>query len=149
MNIPASLAIITMLLVVHARGAKPDRMLPFMLLALTPNPTPPLPKPLTQVQSADMGCVAAIAILADEQRRGTVGAKRFADVQADGRIWTGIVGDRIMFESGQPREVIAYAFREAAKSERRILRTPPAATKRTSDCIIQMTAELAKDSGPQ
>ena len=147
-----------MLLVVHARGAKSVSMVLTVLLAAAaalqtaPIPAPqslPLPKPLTQVQSADIGCVAAIAILADEQRRGAGGAKRFTDVQADGRKWTGIVGDRIMFESGQPREVIAYAFREAAKSERRVLRTAPAATKRTSDCIIQMKAELAKDSGPQ
>jgi hypothetical protein len=144
-----------MLLVVQIRGARPVSMNLTVLLAAAaalqtsaiPAPqSAPLPKPLTQVQSRDIGCVASIAILADEQKRGVSGATRFADVQADGRKWAGIAGDRIMFESGQPREVIAYAFREAAKSERRVLRTPPAATKRTSDCIIQMKAELAKES---
>jgi hypothetical protein len=114
-------------------------------LLLTLTAFSPLPIPLTNAQKSDIGCVAAIAIIADEQKRDVAYARRFADVQSAGRIWAGIVGDRITSASGQPREVIAFAFRQAAMDERRVLLTPPARMERAVQCIAQMQTELMKE----
>jgi hypothetical protein len=109
----------------------------------------PLPLPLTQAQSRDIGCVAVVAILADEQRRGIAEALRYPNVQNDGRKWAGIVGDRITRESRQPREVIAIALHQAAKDERSNLRTPPSRRERASECVMQMQADLIKETETQ
>ncbi len=117
------------------------------LVALAPS----TPQPLSPLHVRDIGCVAAIAILADEQRRGDK-ALRLADtplpdVQADGRKWAGIVGDRITYESGQPREVAAFAMRQAARAERNAARSSPDYSVRVSACIGQMKAELEQADG--
>ena len=94
------------------------------------------PTALTVTHQRDIACVVEIAILADAQRRGTLGGR---DVQANGRRWVGIVGDRITFESGQPKEVVGFAMNEAAKA-----RTGRATDDvQVAGCMRQMTAELA------
>jgi hypothetical protein len=70
------------------------------------------------------------------QKRGLAGG---ADLQANGRRWAGIVGDRIMFETGQPRELVAVAMNEAAES--RAARAVDNAA--VAACTRQMIAELA------
>lgn len=93
--------------------------------------------PLTEAHQRDIGCVAEIAVLADAQKRGVEGG---ADVQLSGRRWAGIVGDRIVFESGQPRELVAFAMQEAAKAS---VIGGGQRTDRRESCLGQMLRELA------
>ncbi len=82
------------------------------LLALTLAPASPLP--LTDIQQRDLGCVATLGIIAQEQNiPSKQAASQYPDLRKRGKIWTGKVGVRIMEESGQPREVIALAIKEA------------------------------------
>lgn len=93
------------------------------------------PTPLTESHQRDISCVVEIAVLANAQKRGVTGGP---DVQANGRRWAGIVGDRIMAETGQPRELVAVAMTEAARAR---------AGRTTDDlaiaaCARQMNSEL-------
>ena len=94
------------------------------------------PTALTETHQRDIACVVEIAILADAQKRGILAG---GDVQAKGRRWAGIVGDRITFESGQPKEVVGFAMNEAAKA--RIGRSADAVLQ--ADCARRMNTELA------
>lgn len=94
------------------------------------------PTALTETHQRDIACVVEIAILADGQKRGVSAG---GDVQAKGRRWAGIVGDRITFESGQPKEVVGFALNEAAKV--RFGRAADVALQ--ADCMRRMNAELA------
>lgn len=104
-------------------------MLIFALMLATPTP-------LTETHQRDIACVVEVAILADTQKRGQALG---ADVQASGRRWAGIVGDRITTETGQPREVVAVAMTEAARA--RAGKTMDAGY--LSACARQMAGELA------
>jgi hypothetical protein len=96
------------------------------------------PSALTQTQQSDIGCVAALATLAEKQRLGTAPTD-MADVRQSGKRWAGIVGSRIADQSGQPRELVAVAMTEAAKAEFQ----QPSDHARINSCVVQMTAELA------
>ena len=92
--------------------------------------------PFTETHQRDILCVVELAVVANEQRRGVT---QGADVQADGKRWAGLVGTRIVQESGQPRELVAFAMNEAAKARAgRVV-----ANDASSACIRQMKAELA------
>lgn len=78
-----------------------------------------LPKPLTAIHMRDIGCVATFGILAAEQRRGVTEAKIWPDVTEKGKIYAGIVGDRVVFESEQPKEAVALAIQQSAKDQSR------------------------------
>lgn len=113
------------------------------------------PAPLTETHKRDIGCVALLAIIADEQRRGAIDPSAFPDVRDTGKRWTGIVGERIMNETSQPKEVVAFAMTEAAKAEQnRVKNSAEPATDvsaRVTECNALMTAELAaqdRDSAP-
>ena len=88
-------------------------LFPFLILTAAT----PVPSPLTPDQIRDLGCVAVVAIIAEEQRQGLATAMAFPDMRLQGRKWAGIVGDRVTFESGHPKEVVAFAMREAAAAE--------------------------------
>ena len=75
------------------------------------------PSPLTEAHQRDIACVAVIGIIAYEQRAGKTSLQEFPDVRDPGKRWAGIVGDRIVFETGQPREVVAYAIGLAVDTE--------------------------------
>lgn len=94
------------------------------------------PTPLTETHQRDIACVVEIAILADAQQRGGGSG---ADVRTSGRRWAGIVGERITFETGQPREIVAVAMTEAAQA--RAARTADDAA--VAACARQMNSELA------
>ncbi len=66
---------------------------------------PALP-PLTDVQQRDIECVAALALVADEQERGVVGSGKWPYLVDRGKTYAGLVGERVMEESGQSREQI-------------------------------------------
>ncbi len=104
-------------------------MLIFALILATPTA-------LTDLHQRDIFCVVEIAVLADAQKRGASGG---IDVQVNGKRWAGIVGDRIMFETGQPREIVAIAMTEAAKARSARVTNSGAVTA----CTSQMQAELA------
>ena len=102
--------------------------------------------PLTELQKQQIGCIASLAILADEQARGVKGADTFTDVRITGRKWAGLTGDRIVFESGLPPQVIAMAINTAADYDRNLIKLAPdhqlamgALEKR---CVPMMTADL-------
>lgn len=94
------------------------------------------PTALSERHQRDIACVVEIAVLAEQQKRlGGEGA----ELEALGKRWTGIVGARIVEETGQPRELVAVAMTEAAKNRAgRIV-----ANDSGSSCIRQMQAELA------
>jgi hypothetical protein len=96
------------------------------------------PTPLTDTHQSDIFCVVEIAVLAEEQRRG---GPHDASLPLEGKRWAGIVGARIVEETGQPPEVVAVAMMEAAKA-----RAGKIMVNDKSSCIRQMKAELAADA---
>ncbi len=94
------------------------------------------PTPFTETHQRDIACVVEIAVVADEQKRGVSGG---TDVQANGKRWAGIVGARIVQETGQPRELVAFALNEAAKARQARARGDVS----VAECARRMTAELA------
>ena len=94
------------------------------------------PMPFTEIHQRDIACVVEIAVLADEQKRGVMGGG--ADAQASGKRWAGLVGARIVEETGQPREVVAFAMTEAAKARAGNNVAPDSVA-----CRQQMNAEIA------
>lgn len=107
-----------------------------------------VPTPLTEIHQRDIGCVAALGLVADEQRRGVQGNVDFPDVRETGKRWTAIVGQRIMAETGQPRELVAFAITEAVKAEQdHVLAAPDAGRTlkaRLDVCVSLMQAQLAE-----
>jgi hypothetical protein len=105
------------------------------------------PTPLTEAHQRDIGCVAVIGIIAHEQREGKAAAKGFPDVRETGKRWAGIVGQRVMDETGQPREVVAFAMKAAVDAEQQqaISANDPQnnATERFKACELRMQADLA------
>jgi hypothetical protein len=93
------------------------------------------PTAFTQSHQRDIACVVEIAVLADGQKRGVAGGP---DVQASGKRWAGIVGARIMAETGQPRELVSFAMTEAARARAR-----HGSAGDVSTCIMRMDGELA------
>lgn len=100
---------------------------------------PVAPSALSEIHQRDIACVVEIAVQADAQKRGIAGG---TDVQANGKRWAGIVGDRIVFETGQPREVVALAMQEAAQASA----TKPRDGAVLDACTRQMLRELAAAS---
>ena len=98
----------------------------------------PTPTALTESQQGDIACVVTLATLAEKQRLGTA-PREAADVQQTGKRWAGIVGNRITTQSGQPRELVAVAMAEAAKSEF----ARPSDLAQINKCTQQMAGELA------
>lgn len=100
---------------------------------------PAAPSALSEVHQRDIACVVEIAVLADAQKRGVAAGP---DMQQRGKRWAGIVGDRIVFETGQPREVVALAMQEAAQSGSGKMRDGGL----VAACTRQMDRELAASS---
>ena len=94
------------------------------------------PTAFSETHQRDIACVVEVAVLADSQKRG-VSAR--ADVQASGKRWAGLVGSRIVEQSGQPRELVAFAMTEAAKARQ----AKPSDDAGLAICISQMNVELS------
>ena len=90
-----------------------------LLLLLQSSPAA-LPQPLTETHMRDIGCVATLGLVADEQRRGISSSLRFPDVQERGSKFAGIVGTRVMQETGQPKEVVAGAISQSVNDQQRL-----------------------------
>jgi hypothetical protein len=105
------------------------------------------PTPLTDLHQRDIGCVAVMGIIAYEQREGKAALTDYPDVRETGKKWAGIVGQRVMDETGQPREVIAFAMKAAVDDEQAqvIAAADPKAhaADRFKACHLRMQGDLA------
>jgi hypothetical protein len=130
------------LLAVQELDARHDTMLIYALALTAAAPTP-----LTEAHQRDIGCVAVIGIIAHEQREGKAAAKGFPDVRETGKRWAGIVGQRVMDESGQPREVVAFAMKAAVEAEQvsvsNAMDSSAFAYRRVTECSAIMATQLA------
>ena len=104
-------------------------MIPIFALMLAPNP----PIPINETQMRDIGCVATLALAVSE---GT-------DLAKSAKRWSGIVGQRVMDESGQPRELVATAMLESANAQSRLAEGEEARDQRIAQCQAIMYSELA------
>ena len=125
---------------------------PFLVIAaITPAPSGAVS--LTPVHLRDIGCVAVMAIIAEDQNRGAAGIGAFPAAGLSGRKWAGIVGERVAGQTGQPIELIGFAMREAAKGEQAALQSAhlpggnrnAALAARYADCAPLMRADLEND----
>lgn len=95
---------------------------------------------------ADIGCVALLGLVADLQRKGEPYAVAYPDVRETGKRWAGIVGQRVMDETGQPRELVAMAIHQAVadwQAEMQRTADPRSLASRLDQCHGRMTADLA------
>ena len=94
------------------------------------------PSAFSETHQRDIACVVEVAVLADSQKRGVAAG---GNVQASGKRWAGLVGSRIVEQSGQPRELVAFAMTEAAKARQ----AKPSDDAGLANCINQMNIELS------
>jgi hypothetical protein len=105
------------------------------------------PTPLTDIHQRDIGCVAFFGVAAEQQRRSVSGYGMIPDVRTDGARWAGIVGERVMRDTGLPKEVVGFAIQESVPDAQRIfmLHNPyPAIERRVSECVPLMRKDLAE-----
>ena len=69
-------------------------------------PAPAMAQPLTDIHQRDLLCVAALAIVASEQERGIESALDYPLLAERGKIYAGLIGERIMTETGRTREQV-------------------------------------------
>ncbi len=77
----------------------------------------PLPQPLTETHMRDIGCVATLGLIASDQRRGMAPSIRFPNVMERGKKYAGIVGERVIAETGQSREVVRLAIMQSVEDQ--------------------------------
>ena len=80
-------------------------LLPFLMLALSQPATMPS-VPLDDNQRRDLSCVAVLAIVASEQERGVESALDYPLLTERGATYAGLVGERIMADTGRTREQV-------------------------------------------
>jgi hypothetical protein len=120
--------------------------LPFALMQAAA-PAAPLPQTtnMTEQHLRDLHCVAFFGVSASILRRGTTGYN-LVDVRTDGPRWAGIVGERVMRDTGLPKEVVGFAINEAVPDAQRIfqLNNPdPMIQKTQAECLPRMRGDLA------
>ena len=97
-------------------------ILSVMMIALAqPAASPAVP--LTDIQMRDISCVAVLAIIASEQERGVPSALEYPLLSQRGATYAGLVGERIMSETGKTREevqqeILAAVAEQQAKGGR-------------------------------
>ena len=72
---------------------------------------------LTEVQQRDIDCVATFGLIAFQQSQEAEGAERLRSMAEPGKVYAGLVGSRVMEETGLPREIIAAAIAESARAQ--------------------------------
>jgi hypothetical protein len=80
-------------------------ILSLLILALS-QPAPVPPAPLDESQKRDLTCVAVLAIVASEQERGIESALAYPLLSERGATYAGLVGERIMADTGRSREQV-------------------------------------------
>lgn len=132
------------LLAVNRGGANLDFMLIFAITLAASAPVT-----LSETNQRDIACVAVIGLHANGQRHKWEGYDEVPNVQESGKKWAGIVGERVMKETGLPQELIGFAITEAANAEQgrvNVADEPRAVIyARLHDCLPLMEADLAAD----
>ncbi|AMO70720.1 hypothetical protein [Sphingorhabdus sp. M41] len=77
-----------------------------LLMLLLSQPAASPPAPLDEIQRRDLSCVAVLAIIASEQERGVESALDFPLLSERGATYAGLIGQRIMDDSGRSREQV-------------------------------------------
>lgn len=91
------------------------------------------PKPFTQAHSEAIGCVAVIALVADQQNKGAKGFSQYGDLNETGPLFAANVGEKVLKETAQTREVIAFAIQESAREQLSLL-----SSDRSADLSLRM-----------
>ena len=73
------------------------------------------PLPLTDVHKRDLSCVATLAIIASEQERGVSSSFAYPLLEERGRTYAGLVGERVLKETGLTREQVREEILAAVK----------------------------------
>jgi hypothetical protein len=116
------------------------------LMIAAPQPAPQRPA-MTATHQRDLACVAFFGVAAAKQRQGISGYGMIPDVRTDGPRWAGIVGDRVMRETGLPKEVVGFALQESVPQAQRIfmLNNPyPTIERKLAECLPVMRRDLAE-----
>jgi hypothetical protein len=105
-----------LLFAVQPRGASncAMNMIPIFALMLAPNPPLPI-SPTCRCAILAASPPSASSRMSNDP--GSDASQSYADVRESGKRWAGIVGERVMEESGQPREVVAFAIKQAVEAE--------------------------------
>jgi len=107
-----------------------------MMLALTQTAASQ-PEPLTELQQRDLSCVAVLAIIASEQERGVSSALDYPLLSERGATYAGLVGERIISETGKTREQVRLDFLAAVSAKQQT-----AGDAADPDAVVE--AEMAK-----
>jgi hypothetical protein len=108
----------------------------FLVLALS-QPATSQATPLTDIQTRDLSCVAALAIIASEQERGVASALDYPLLSERGATYAGLVGERIMGETGKTQDQLRQDILAAVATQQAKVQDPAEA-----DNIVK--AEMAK-----
>ncbi len=103
------------------------------------------PKPFTQAHSQAIGCVAIIALVADQQKKGMKGFSHYGGLHEKGPIFAANVGEQVLKETAQTREVIAFAIQESAREQLPLLSSERSAdlSKRMAICLPLLESSTA------
>lgn len=88
------------------------KLMSLLLLALVQtnteasNHVPAVPAPLTVEQQRDLSCVAILAVVAFEQEQGMESALQYPLLASRGGKYAGLIGERILAETGRTREQV-------------------------------------------
>lgn len=120
------------------------KILSLLILQAAAGQTTP-PQPLNDSHMRDIGCVAMIALVADQQRKGINGFDRYDDLSESGAIFAANVGQRVTDESGQSRDIIGVAIQELAREQLPLLSPDRSEDldKRMQSCLPILEAQSA------
>ena len=109
----------------------------------------PLPQPLTETHMRDIGCVATLGLIANDQRRGMAPSIRFPNVMERGKKYAGIVGERVMAETGQSREVVRLAIMQSVEDQQARAITTDEAGGDAKACLASSWTDVCRCSMPR
>lgn len=114
--------------------------------------SPTRPTSLTSDHVNDIGCVAILGLVADQQKRGVAGFDRFGDFAELGSAYAADVGERVIKETAQPRDVVALAMQQSAREQLPLLdaKNREKLNSRMDICLSELTitvqgSELSAD----
>ncbi|MGB5725464.1 MAG: hypothetical protein WBM39_13725 [Parasphingorhabdus sp.] len=88
-----------------------------ILMLVLSQPAASPPAPLTDIQMRDLSCVAVLAIIASEQERGIASALDYPLLTERGATYAGLVGERIMSETGKTRDQVRQEILAAVAAQ--------------------------------
>jgi len=98
------------------------KILSFLLLQAALNgPQADEPRAFSDTHIRAIGCVAIIGLVADQQKRGRQDFNRYSDLNIKGPKFAADIGQHVIEETGQTREVVAFAMQESAREQWHLL----------------------------